>query len=254
LADQEVPLGDRAGRPDAGTPIRGVLVDLDGVLVDSRPAIEALWRAVAARHDRHLQDADIDRHVIGCAAEHTVEALFRDLMPEHKQEILRTALAQDMNLPFSVIHGGRRFVARLAEARVPVVLVTGASAARALRAVAALRLPNAFASVVAWGDVPAGKPAPDCYLLAARRIGVPPGECLVIEDAPSGIRAACAAGAPSVGVGDGPALRAAGATWTVPRLSAVRFVAASHGVELVMDGGVRIGVRADRRTAMEDLS
>jgi len=50
-------------------------------------------------------------------------------------------------------------------------------------------------------DVERGKPAPDCYLLAATRLGIGPAGCVVVEDAPAGVRAALAAGMRCIGVG-----------------------------------------------------
>lgn len=86
------------------------------------------------------------------------------------------------------------------------------------------RLTGWFAAAVHGFDVEHGKPAPDCFLMAAERAGLRPSSCVVVEDAPAGIAAAQAAGMPVVGfVGTHPAqrLREAGVNAVVERLADV---------------------------------
>ncbi len=93
-------------------------------------------------------------------------------------------------------------------------------------------LASAFRVDVCGEEGPAGKPAPDLFLLASGRLGVAPERCLVIEDAVVGIRAARAAGMTSVGVarlGDARALRAAGADLVVRTLDQVSRGALAGG-------------------------
>jgi beta-phosphoglucomutase-like phosphatase (HAD superfamily) len=82
-----------------------------------------------------------------------------------------------------------------------------------------------FAATVHGFDIRHGKPAPDCFLLAARRIGLPPACCVVVEDAPVGIQAAVAAGMSVValrGTRLPEPLLAAGAACTVQSLEEIR--------------------------------
>ena len=84
-----------------------------------------------------------------------------------------------------------------------------------------------FATIIAMEDTQRGKPDPDVFLLGAKKLGVPPERCIVLEDAPVGIQAAKAGGMRAVGVtfiNHHPAekLRAAGADWVVPSLEGVR--------------------------------
>lgn len=73
-------------------------------------------------------------------------------------------------------------------------LATMTYCTQALRVLEVLNLADAFDFVATRDDVERGKPDPEIYLLVAEELGVPPGECLVIEDSPSGVRAALAAG------------------------------------------------------------
>ena len=76
----------------------------------------------------------------------------------------------------------------------PKAIATSASRRTALRHLAATRLAGHFAHVVTRDDVPRGKPAPDSFLRAAALLGARPQRCLAVEDSPTGVAAACAAG------------------------------------------------------------
>lgn len=64
----------------------------------------------------------------------------------------------------------------------------------------ALKTDRVFAAIISGDDVTRGKPAPDIFLKAAEQIGLPPEECVVFEDAPAGVEAACSAGMRVIGV------------------------------------------------------
>lgn len=214
----------------------GALFDLDGVLIDTQDAIVALWREVSTRQGQQLRDSDVERHVLGCSPEHTVEALFPGLDRADREGVLASVRAAEPDLAFQEVAGAGALVAQLHAAGVRLGLVTGASAARAERVLDALGLRAAFTVLVTWGEVDHGKPAPDCYRLGAGRLGFEPARCLVFEDAPSGVTAAVRAGAVCVGVGDESRLAAGGATWTVPDLTAVRCHPGERGVVLELSG------------------
>lgn len=205
--------------------LSAVLFDMDGVLIDTDQAVSELWRGLAAEHGLTLTAADLATDVYGCAPEHTVETVFAPLAPDGRAEVLDRVRAAEPGLGFAPVPHAARLVRQLADAAVPLALVTGASEARAARATRALGLTGRFAASVTWGEAASGKPAPDCYLLAADRLGVSPADCLVFEDTTSGARAAATAGAVCVAVGETgrAALLASGARHVVPGFASVRF-------------------------------
>jgi sugar-phosphatase len=193
------------------TGVDALLFDLDGVLVDSRAAIERSMRAWAKLHglngDRVLavshgrRDADLVRTV---APGLDIDA-----------EVARiTALEVDVAGWVTAVPGAAGLLTGLPADRWAVV--TSSTPPVALARLAAAGLPEP-ALLIAADDVDRGKPAPDGYLLAAEKLGVPPGRCLVFEDAAIGAAAARSAGMRCIGVG----LAGPGVIGPVPDLTAV---------------------------------
>ena len=117
-------------------------------------------------------------------------------------------VARYASRPVPLVAGAPAAAARIA-ARVPVAIASAAHPAVIRAAVEAAGLASVFSTVVSADDVPRGKPAPDVYLEAARRLGVAPARCLVIEDSRNGVLAGRAAGArvvlvPNASVPPGP--------------------------------------------------
>ena len=104
--------------------------------------------------------------------------------------------------------GARELLAELGGLGVPCALVT-MSWQRFAEAVVEALPPGSFATVVAGDDVERGKPFPDPYLLAAEQLAVDPSHCIAIEDSPTGVRSALAAGCGTIGVPNHVALPAA---------------------------------------------
>ena len=168
-------------------PCRAVLFDLDGVLVESRASVERQWALWA---DEHGVEMDRIRELMhGVRGAEVVAAVAPGLDAEAEAAAASTGRRQRTwtgwwrwrerrswwrpCLAWTVVTSGRH---ELASARLGF---------------AGCRVPE---SIVCAEDVERGKPEPDGYLLAASRLGMPPEECVVIEDAPPGVAAARAAG------------------------------------------------------------
>lgn len=214
-----------AARDDAGgdsaPAVAGVAFDFDGTLVLSEADSLLCWTALLAA--RGVPDAEaLARQTIGRRA-HDVFREQAHLFPgERPDALLAELIAHGDGLPDPApVPGAAEAVAALAAAGTPLALVTSRTRASALTALAALGLAGYFTTVVTADDVAAGKPAPDGYALAARRLGLAPGALLGVEDAPAGVAAAAAAGLRVLGLTttqDAARLRAAGAEATLPDL------------------------------------
>jgi sugar-phosphatase len=166
------------------------LFDMDGTLINSIPSAIRAWTAWADRHD--IDVAELMRVMHGVRAIETIRRFAPEgVDPQTEFEALLAAEIDDVD-DVVPIAGAVAFTASLPHDRWAIVT----SAPRSLAAVRlrAAGLPPPAVMVTAE-DVEHGKPAPDCFLLAARRLGVDAADCLVFEDAPAGIAAGEAAGA-----------------------------------------------------------
>lgn len=207
--------------------MRGVIFDMDGVLVLSGPAHFEAWRIAAAQDGIDLSFEEFS-HTFGRTNPDVIRLIWkRELAPDRVAalaEAKERAYRDMVRASVPLAPGVRDALVSLAEAG--LVMGVGSSAPRENLDLIldAGRLRVFFASVVDGSMVAKGKPAPDVFLLAARQAALEPSRCVVVEDAPAGVEAASAAGMRAVGVTtthDADALRAAGATHIVPGVEGV---------------------------------
>jgi sugar-phosphatase len=165
-----------------------LLFDLDGVLVDSIVSVEHTWRVWAARHGLELET--ILRSAHGRRAFDTVQLVAPHL--DAAAEVI-TLSAQEASTTqgLSEVPGAHALLAALPPNRWAVVTSGDRSVAEHRLQHVGLPLP---AVMVCGDEVTHGKPDPEGYLAAAAKLGVAPANCVVVEDAPSGIEAARNAG------------------------------------------------------------
>jgi mannitol-1-/sugar-/sorbitol-6-phosphatase len=189
--------------------VRAVLFDLDGVLADSADSIERAWCRWAAGYG--LDPAEILPHVPGRLAVDTIRTVRPDLSGAVvRADADRVNAYQVTDQADRTAVPGMVAVVRALGDR-PWAVVTAAPRELAAARLARCGYPPAPVLVGAE-DVTAGKPDPAGYRTAAARLGVPPGETLVVEDSAAGIRAGLAAGAAVLALNapsaDGATLRA----------------------------------------------
>ena len=179
-----------------GHSFAALLFDLDGTIVNSIAAAERAWAAWAERHG--LDVAAFLPTIHGVRGIDTITRLaLPGLDPAVEAEAILQAEIEDVE-GVEPIEGAAAFLASLPADR--WAIVTSSPRRLALRRLAAAGLPVPAVLVTAE-DVARGKPAPDCFRLAAERLGADPADCLVFEDAPAGIAAAEAAGSAVVVIG-----------------------------------------------------
>jgi HAD superfamily hydrolase (TIGR01509 family) len=177
-----------------------VVFDLDGVLLDS----EALWdrarREVASEHGGHWRD-DATEAMQGMSspewARYLHDALGVQIPPERIIDLVVTRLLDEYNGGLPLLPGAVDAVRRMG-ASWPLGLASSANRVVIDAVLRIAGLQDAFSITVSSEEVRRGKPAPDVYLEAARRLGFSPGQCVAIEDSANGIRAGIAAGLPVV--------------------------------------------------------
>jgi HAD superfamily hydrolase (TIGR01509 family) len=178
--------------------IRAVIFDMDGVLTDSEPLINAAAVAMFKEHGLVVQPEDFlpfvgageDRYIGGVAEKHH----FPLDLPAAKQRTYEIYLSL---VPASLqpFPGARDFVLACREAGLLVAVASSGDAVKIAANLLQINLPIEFWDAVVPGEeVQHKKPAPDIFLAAAQKLAVKPAECIVVEDAVNGVQAAKAAG------------------------------------------------------------
>jgi HAD superfamily hydrolase (TIGR01509 family) len=182
-------------------PPAAALFDNDGLTLDT----ERAWtRAEAALFARYGQTFTMDhkRELLGTAPAVSAAKLERMLGqpgPALSDELYELAV-EEVAKTAEPMPGAVALLAALAQAGVPVGLVSNARRQFVEPALRAAGLHDAFAVVVTVDDVARPKPAPDAYLAAAVALGAEPAACAVLEDSPTGLAAGRAAGALTIGI------------------------------------------------------
>jgi HAD superfamily hydrolase (TIGR01509 family) len=186
------------------TPIRAVIFDMDGVLTDSEPLINAAAIAMFKEKGLEVVPADFvpfigtgeDRYIGGVAekynfpldlakGKHRTYEIYLELVPSRLE----------------AFPGGVNLVQTCRKAGLKVALASSADRVKIVANLLKIGLPlESWDGIVTGEDVGAKKPAPDIFLFAASRLGLTPTECVVLEDAVNGVQAAKAAGMRCVAV------------------------------------------------------
>lgn len=194
--------------------LAGVIFDLDGVLVDSEIWWDEVRQDYAVAHGR-AWTLDDRAAVMGANSRQWSATMASRLdlpfaPPEIERAIVDEMVRRYRDLPPPLIPGAVETVRRLA-GTVPLAVASSAHPAVIEAALAATGLADAFDVVVSSDEVEHGKPEPDVYLEAARRLGVDPAGCVVVEDSLNGVLAARRAGMVAVLVPNGSVPPAPGA-------------------------------------------
>jgi HAD superfamily hydrolase (TIGR01509 family) len=175
-----------------------VIFDMDGLLVDSEPLYMRAWQEAASQLGFEITD-DHYFSLLGLPERDYEAAVLDALGGRFPMEKFRACWKQlwlksvsDGELRPKA--GAVQLVAALRAARVPITIATSSPRERATLSLRSASLDSFFHHIVVSEDVAHGKPAPDAFLLAASRLGIPSSECLVLEDSVTGAEAGLAAG------------------------------------------------------------
>jgi HAD superfamily hydrolase (TIGR01509 family) len=184
---------------------QAVIFDMDGVLVDSEPLfLNAINRLLAQENVSMVSEEENERHLIGTTIEETWRRLIATRqLPQSVDTYIRmydVVVRQVLKEQLTPQPGVSRLIRECRQRRLPKAVASSSLRSWVDLKLEALGLQGAFEAVLGGDEITHGKPAPDIYLLAAQRLGLPPSECIAIEDSPVGIAAAVAAGAYTVAV------------------------------------------------------
>lgn len=167
---------------------QAILFDLDGVLVDSTGSVERVWRKWAVKH--HFDPGYVIEIAHGRRSIETVRQLAPEADAERENAIIENMEIADRE-GVVALPGAAELLRTLPEDRFAIVTSGTRALATARLGYARLPVPQ---QLITGDDVVNGKPSPEPYLKGAELLGYAPGDCLVFEDAPAGVRSALAAG------------------------------------------------------------
>lgn len=208
--------------------LRGVVFDMDGVVIDSHPAHRAAWKSFLTGIGRTTTDAELDIILDGGKREEILRHFLGELDPKQIAEYgkRKDELLRNHGSKLEPMTGVVEFLDHLLNSGVRMALATSAGRHRACGTLEELGLARYFETIVTGDEVTAGKPDPAIYRLAAARMQESPDHLLAVEDAVSGVKAARLAGMRCLGVahnGRADLLRLAGANPIIEDFRALSF-------------------------------
>lgn len=175
-----------------------VLFDMDGVMLDTEPQYDKFWKHASERYNIGI--SDFEKKIKGTTLPNILKKYFSEYTQSEVDALVEELDRFESEMVYPEIAGSIDFVKKLKTAGYKVGLVTSSTETKLVGVNKAHRFDELFDTVVSAARVKNGKPNPDCYLLAAKDLGVEPQNCVVFEDSFAGIDAATAAGMPVVGL------------------------------------------------------
>ena len=187
------------------TGYRAIIFDMDGVLVDSEPLfLSAINRLLEQEGVAAVSQEENEEFLIGTTIDETWRQLKRlRILPLPTETYLSrydAIVRQLMIEELAPQPGVRELLETCSRRGLPKAVASSSLHKWVDLKLRAIGLEGAFEVVLGGDDVSRGKPEPDIYLKAAERLGIPPGECIAIEDSPIGIAAAVSAGTYTIAV------------------------------------------------------
>lgn len=185
--------------------VKGAIFDQDGLLFDTEVIFERSWLRTGEELGLPIT-TELTRSLSGCGKKEIAAALEKRFPSADPEAVVEHAhrLAAETQLKMTPVMkpGVREILGFCREHSIRTAVASSSMRHLVDHNLEASGLSGFFDAIVTGRDVVNGKPAPDIFLLAAGRIGVPPSDCVVFEDAFSGIRAAHAAGCSPVLIPD----------------------------------------------------
>jgi HAD superfamily hydrolase (TIGR01509 family) len=189
---------------------RGIVFDMDGVIIDSHPAHRQAWQQFLQTLGREVSEDKLDFILEGRKRQDILRHFLGEMS---ESELLDYGKKKDeyfekMADRVPTVAGVVDFLKEVWELGIPAAVATSASERRTRLTLDRLKLAHHFQAVVTGDDVSEGKPSPVIYELAAQRLNLRAESLLALEDAPRGVEAAISAGMRCVGVADGSKAKA----------------------------------------------
>ena len=176
--------------------LKGIIFDLDGVIVDSHPAHKKAWRATLQSLGRNVSEQELEFVVEGHKREEILRHFMGELREEQVREYgrLKDEFFSEVAHEVTAIPGAVEFIEKVSSEGLVLAIGTSAARKRAEETLNAFQLKSHFRAVVTGDDVSEGKPDPAVFQIAAVGLKLAARDVLVCEDAVPGVQAAKSAG------------------------------------------------------------
>ncbi|MDE6904093.1 MAG: HAD family phosphatase [Lachnospiraceae bacterium] len=186
--------------------MKGVIFDMDGLMLDTEKLYNRFWREAAAEfgYTMTYEHALVIRSMNPVICSATLKQLLGKDFPYEEAKSLRRKLMKE----YVKIHGVEKkkgldeLLQYLKENKFKIAVATSSNRSRTEWYLTSVGIWDYFDKIICGDMVPKGKPEPDIYLIAAKQLGLFPSECIALEDAPAGILSAHRAGCHPVFVPD----------------------------------------------------
>ncbi len=189
---------DHSGKKDAW----GVIFDMDGVLVDSYPAHFLAWQRMLPRHGLQMTEAQFAA-TFGQTNAEIFASLYPNLNPaeySNLSEEKEATYREIISLDFPEMDGAAELINALHKAGAKLAIGSSGPPDNVQAVLNVLPGGEYIEATTDASDISRSKPDPEVFIKAAKKIGLPPGSCVVVEDAPVGVRAGKAAGCAVVAI------------------------------------------------------
>ena len=185
--------------------IKAILFDHDGTLIDSENTHYEMWKDILFEYGVHLSFEEYSQKYIGIPTDSNAIRFIDNYSLEVSPQTLINAKTKSTNTylsknAFPLMPGALESIAYFNTLGLKTGIVTGASREGVDATIKAHQLEKSIVTIVSGDDVKNSKPAPDCYLLAAKNLNLQTKECIAIEDTIYGVTAATSASIKCVAV------------------------------------------------------
>ena len=178
--------------------LKAALFDLDGVIFDTEPQYSIFWGAMCRKY--HPEQPGLENRIKGQTLVQIFDGHFKD-MPDAQTDILAGLDEYEGHMSYDYVEGFVPFITTLRQHGILTALVTSSNMPKMQSVYRAHpELDSFFDAILTSEHFRESKPAPDCYLQAARTLGVSTDECVVFEDSFNGLQSGRAAGMIVVGL------------------------------------------------------
>jgi HAD superfamily hydrolase (TIGR01509 family) len=207
-------------------PVRAVIFDLDGTLIESYQAHLESFRRALSRFGLTVEDEEIHRR-FGKPAKQIIKEILPENQHRHIDEIVRYKRLEfiETSKDMQVFDGVETLLKYLKDKGFSVCLATSADSPSVMRVVNKFGLENYFDVILSSNDVKEAKPNPEMFIQASKRLEVDPKDCLVIGDSPFDVIAAKKAGMKIIIVDNNPFQKAEILSYKVPIVSDINQLA-----------------------------